>query len=293
MNLNDVAAITPGFVGADLANLVNEAALLAARQEKSTVEMTDFDEGVDRVTAGLEKKRRIMSDDEKQRIAYHEGGHALVALSLPNTDPVHKVSIIPRGVAALGYTMQRPEADRYLMTQSELESQIQVLLAGTVTEEIIFPDVSTGAQNDLQRASEIARCMVMDFGMSQMGRVNYRSQQRHSHLGNAGTDEYVRDHSEQTAREIDEEVNRIIQHALTNVRHILKSRRPALEAIAQRLMEIESIDGEELKRLVEECSTGPQVVPGTSVRTETPAHEDQLAEPVVDNQADQPLSKPR
>lgn len=293
VNLNDVAAITPGFVGADLANLVNEAALLAARLEKSTVEMTDFDEGVDRVTAGLEKKRRIMSDDEKQRIAYHEGGHALVALSLPNTDPVHKVSIIPRGVAALGYTMQRPEADRYLMTQSELESQIQVLLAGTVTEEIIFPDVSTGAQNDLQRASEIARCMVMDFGMSQMGRVNYRSQQRHSHLGNAGTDEYVRDHSEQTAREIDEEVNRIIQHALTNVRHILKSRRPALEAIAQRLMEIESIDGEELKRLVEECSTGPQVVPGTNIRTETPTHEDQQAEPAADNQADQPLSKPR
>ena len=291
--LNDVAAITPGFVGADLANLVNEAALLAARQEKSTVEMSDFDEGVERVTAGLEKKRRIMSEDEKQRIAYHESGHALVALSLPNTDPVHKVSIIPRGVAALGYTMQRPEADRYLMTQSELESQVQILLAGTITEEIIFPDVSTGAQNDLQRASEIARCMVMDFGMSKLGRVNYRSQQRHSHLSNAGADEYVRNHSEQTAREIDEEVNRIIQHAMTNVRHILKSRRPALEAIAQRLIEIESIDGKELKSLVEQSSLGPQVVPGTDARTEKPASEDQQTLTATDDQADQQLSKPR
>jgi cell division protease FtsH len=292
--LNDVAAITPGFVGADLANLVNEAALLAARLEKSTVEMSDFDEGVERVTAGLEKKRRIMSKEEKQRIAYHESGHALVALSLPNTDPVHKVSIIPRGVAALGYTMQRPEADRYLMTQSELESKVQVLLAGTITEEIIFPDVSTGAQNDLQRASEIARCMVMDFGMSQMGRVNYRSQQRPSHLSNVGADECTRDHSEQTAREIDEEVTRIINDAITNVRHILESRRPALEAIAQRLIEIESIDGEELKNLVEQCSTGPQVVPGTDARSEKPASpENQQDLASTAEQQGQQLSKPR
>ncbi|MFP6575692.1 MAG: ATP-dependent zinc metalloprotease FtsH [Pirellulaceae bacterium] len=292
--LNDVAAITPGFVGADLANLVNEAALLAARLEKSTVEMSDFDEGVERVTAGLEKKRRIMSKEEKQRIAYHESGHALVALSLPNTDPVHKVSIIPRGVAALGYTMQRPEADRYLMTQSELESKVQVLLAGTITEEIIFPDVSTGAQNDLQRASEIARCMVMDFGMSQMGRVNYRSQQRPSHLSNVGADEYTRGHSEQTAREIDEEVTRIINDAITNVRHILESRRPALEAIAQRLIEIESIDGEELKNLVEQCNTRPQVVPGTDARSEKPASpEDQQDLASTAEQQGQQLSKPR
>jgi len=156
VDLKEVAAITPGFVGADLANLVNEAALLAARGEKSSVGMREFNEGVERVTAGLEKKQRIMNEDEKLRVAYHESGHALVAYSLPNTDPVHKVSIIPRGLAALGYTMQRPEGDRFLMTQSELESRIQVLLAGTIAEEITFTDISTGAQNDLERATEIA-----------------------------------------------------------------------------------------------------------------------------------------
>ncbi|MFP6619694.1 MAG: ATP-dependent zinc metalloprotease FtsH [Pirellulaceae bacterium] len=267
--LQDVASITPGFAGADLANLVNEAALLAARQEKSTVEMSDFDEGVERVTAGLAKKRRVMNKDEKQRIAYHESGHALVALSLPNTDPVHKVSIIPRGMAALGYMMQRPEADRYLMTQSELESQIQILLAGTITEEIIFPDVSTGAQNDLQRATEIARCMVMEFGMSRLGRVNYRFQQRSAHMANVGGEDYSRTHSEQTAREIDEEVKRLIQDAMKRVHNILEVRRPALEAIAQRLIEIESINANELKTLIENHTTGPVVVPGTDVRTDS------------------------
>ena len=173
VDLKEVARITSGFVGADLANLVNEAALLAAREGKPAVTMDEFNEGVERVTAGLEKRQRVMHADEKQRVAYHESAHALVACSLPNTDPVHKVSIIPRGLAALGYTMQRPEGDRYLMTQSELESRIQVLLAGTVAEEMIFGDVSTGAQNDLERATEIARSMVMDFGMSRLGRVNY------------------------------------------------------------------------------------------------------------------------
>src|SRR4029453_9117332 len=170
--------ITPGFVGADLANLVNEAALLAARSEKQAVGMKEFNEGVERVTAGLEKKQRVMRDDEKLRVAYHEAGHALVAYSLPNTDPVHKVSIIPRGLAALGYTMYRPEQDRFLITQTELESRIQTLLAGTVAEEMIFDDVSSGAQNDLERATEIARGMVMDYGMSRLGRVNYRESNR-------------------------------------------------------------------------------------------------------------------
>src|SRR5690606_14896054 len=151
VDLKHVASITPGFVGADLANLVNEAALLAARRDKDAVSMTEFNEGVERVTAGLEKKQRVMNDDEKRRVAYHESGHALVAYVLPNTDPVHKVSIIPRGLAALGYTMQRPEGDRYLLTKSELESRIQVLLAGTLAEEIVFNDISSGAQNDLER----------------------------------------------------------------------------------------------------------------------------------------------
>jgi cell division protease FtsH len=263
VDLREVAAITPGFVGADLANLVNEAALLAARAEKQAVGMREFNEGVERVTAGLEKKQRIMNEDEKLRVAYHESGHALVAYSLPNTDPVHKVSIIPRGLAALGYTMQRPEGDRFLMTQSELESRIQVLLAGTIAEEITYTDISTGAQNDLERATEIARKMVMEFGMSRLGRVNYRETNRSPFLAMANGEESARHCSEQTMREIDQEVRRFIDEAIEKVRHILDMRRASLEALTKRLMEVESIDADELKRIVEENSPTPLVVPGT------------------------------
>ncbi len=270
VDLKEIASITPGFVGADLANLVNEAALLAARSGKNAVGKIEFHEGVERVTAGLEKKQRVMNEDEKLRVAYHESGHALVAFSLPNTDPVHKVSIIPRGVAALGYTMQRPEGDRFLMTQGELESRIQVLLAGTVTEEIIFEDISTGAQNDLERASEIARRMVMEFGMSRLGRVNYKDSQRSIFLASAGGDERPRSHSEQTAREIDVEVRRIIDEGIERVRNILQVRRAALEALSKRLMEIESIGAEELKQIIDAASSGPLVVPGTQPAGQRP-----------------------
>ncbi len=263
VDLADVAGITPGFVGADLANLVNEAALLSARHGKSTVGMDEFNEGVERVTAGLEKKQRIMNVDEKQRVAYHESGHALVAYSLPNTDPVHKVSIIPRGLAALGYTMQRPDGDRYLMTQSELESRIQVLLAGTMAEELIYEDISTGAQNDLERATGIARSMVMEYGMSRLGRVNYRESNRSPFLAAAGGDDGMRSHSERTAREIDEETKRIIDESLEKVRHILEVRREALVALTKLLIEVESVDASELKRIIDESSPGPVVVPGT------------------------------
>jgi cell division protease FtsH len=263
VDLKEVASITPGFVGADLANLVNEAALLAARGEKQAVGMREFNEGVERVTAGLEKKQRIMNEDEKLRVAYHESGHALVAYSLPNTDPVHKVSIIPRGLAALGYTMQRPEGDRFLMTQSELESRLQVLLAGTIAEEIIFTDISTGAQNDLERATDIARKMVMEFGMSRLGRVNYRESNRSPFLAAAGGEESTRQCSEATLREIDQEVRRFIEEAIEKVRHILEVRRSSLEAMTKKLMEVESIDSEELERIVTENSPGPLVVPGT------------------------------
>ncbi len=207
VDLKEVAAITPGFVGADLANLVNEAALLAARSERQAVGMKEFNEGVERVTAGLEKKQRIMNEDEKLRVAYHESGHALVAYSLPNTDPVHKVSIIPRGLAALGYTMQRPEGDRFLLTKGELESRIQVLLAGTIAEEIILHDISTGAQNDLERATSIARSMVMEYGMSRLGRVNFRESNRSAFLAIAGGEEGMRTCSEVTLREIDEDAD--------------------------------------------------------------------------------------
>jgi len=264
VDLAEVAGITPGFVGADLANLVNEAALLAARHDKTTVGMKEFNEGVERVTAGLEKKQRVMNEEEKQRVAYHEAGHALVAYSLPNTDPVHKVSIIPRGLAALGYTMQRPDGDRFLMTKSELESRIQVLLAGTMAEELIYRDISTGAQNDLERATDIARSMVMEYGMSRLGRVNYRESNRSPFLVTAGGDDMLRSHSERTAREIDEETKRILDESLEKVRHILEIRRKALVAITERLIEIESIDATELKQLIDENSPGPFVVPGTA-----------------------------
>ncbi len=263
VDLKYVASISSGFVGADLANLVNEAALLAARKEKSAVGMEEFNEGVERVTAGLEKKRRVMSVDEKQRVAYHESGHALVAYSLPNTDPVHKVSIIPRGIAALGYTMQRPDSDRYLMTQSELESQLQILLAGTLAEELIYKDISTGAQNDLERATDIARGMVMQFGMSRLGRVNYRESRSNPFLAGAAYEEAPRVYSEKTACEIDQEVKRIIDEAIERVRKILEARRAALEALTMRLIEIESVDATELRRIVEENSAGPLIVPGT------------------------------
>ncbi len=264
VKLKEVAGITPGFVGADLANLVNEAALLAARKNGNSVGMEEFNEGVERVTAGLEKKQRVMNDDEKVRVAYHESGHALVAYSLPNTDPVHKVSIIPRGFAALGYTLQRPEGDRYLMTQCELESRIQVCLAGTVAEEMIFDDISTGASNDLERSTDIARSMVMDYGMSRMGRVTFRDNQGSVFLAGGG-EERLHSHSEETSREIDREVKRIIDESLEKVREILHTRRAALIALAECLMEVESIEAQKLHEIINQHSPGPHVVPGTSI----------------------------
>lgn len=270
VQLKEIASITTGFVGADLANLVNEAALLAARTDKQAVSIHEFNEAVERVTAGLEKKKRVMNEDEKVRVAYHEAGHALVAYALPNTDPVHKVSIIPRGIAALGYTMQRPEGDRYLMTKSELESQIRVLLAGTLTEEMIFTDISTGAQNDLERATAIARGMVMEYGMSRMGRVNYRESNQSAFLASGGDSPSRRLHSEETAREIDQEVQRILNEALNQTSDILQQRRDALEAITKRLLEVEQIDGEVLMQLIEQYSPGPRVVPGTEKTANIP-----------------------
>ena len=273
VDLKQVASICSGFAGADLENLVNEAALLAARNDKAAVSLEEFNEAVERVTTGLEKKQRIMNEDEKQRVAYHESGHALVAYSLPNTDPVHKVSIVPRGMAALGYTIQRPEGDRYLLTQSELESRIQVLLAGTIAEEIIFKDISTGAQNDLERCTEIARSMVMQYGMSQLGRINYRESPSSPFLPGV-SEERLHVHSERTAREIDEEVQSIINSSIDLVKQILNSRRTALESLALELMEYESIDATALKRIIEENSHGPLIVPGTTDAVKRSASED-------------------
>jgi len=277
VELDQIASISPGFAGAELANLVNEAALLAARGGCATVQMQHFNEGVERVTAGLEKKQRIMNADEKKRVAYHEAGHALVAFSLPNTDPVHKVSIIPRGLAALGYTMQRPTDDRYLMTQSELESQLQILVAGTLAEEMIYQDISTGASNDLERATDIARGMVMQYGMSSLGRVNFKEDRSSAFLAGASAGSGMRRFSEDTAQKIDLEVKRIIDEAIERVRNTLVVRKQALEALTQRLIEVESVDSAELKQLMDENSPGPLLVPGTDVSYRKPTEESESA----------------
>jgi cell division protease FtsH len=263
VDLRHIASLTPGSVGADLANLVNEAALMAARNGKETVTMTEFDEAVERGAIGLERKSRIMHADEKQRVAYHEAGHALVACALPNTDPVHKISIIPRGVGALGYVLQRPEDDRHLHTQSELESRIKVALGGTMAEELIYREISNGASSDLDTASQIARRMVKEFGMSRLGRVFFREQNGTAFLSGAPGGALEREYSEQTAREIDLEVRKILHDATDEVRGILDARRPALEAVAQRLVEREVIDGTELRQLLEQHNPGLKLVPGT------------------------------
>ena len=254
IDLKEIASITSGFVGADLAALVNEAALLAARSGKSTVTMTEFTEGVERVTTGLQKKQRVIRPDEKRRIAVHECGHALVAYFTPHSDPVHKVSIIPRGLAALGYTLQRPEDDRYLMTRKELEARIQTFLAGTIAEEMEFDAVSTGAQNDLERATDLARAMVMDFGMSRLGRMSFRDNPRANFL-NAGMPQ-PRLHSEETAREIDQEIKSIIDKLFQQTKVFLDDKREILERLTERLLEKEIIENEELKEVIE---SEPQV----------------------------------
>jgi cell division protease FtsH len=263
VDLRRVAGLTPGTVGADLANLVNEAALMAARRNKDVVTMPEFEEAVERGAVGLERKSRIMHEDEKQRVAYHEAGHALVACALPNTHSVHKVSIIPRGVGALGYVLSRPEDDRYLMTQSELESHIKVALGGTVAEELVYREISNGASSDLEKASRLARSMVKEFGMSRLGRVYLREGRGPQFLAGSPFGEGDREYSEQTAREIDLEVHKIIDDATDEVRGILLSRRVALEAVARRLVEKEVIDGAELWELLEQHAPGPKLVPGT------------------------------
>ncbi len=248
LNLRHIAAMTPGFVGADLANLVNEAALLAARKGKSVVDRADFEQGVERIIAGPEKKQRVLRPDEQRRIAVHEAGHALVSLSLPGTDPVHKVSIIGRGNGMGGFTMYRPEDDRFLHTQSWLRNTIRSLLGGTVAEELLLGEISDGASSDLQRASQIARKMVTDFGMSSLGRVSYQSDGRSPFLPGGGASETC--WSPETAREIDLEVRRILDDALEAVRQILSQRRDTLEAISRALVERETLDASELQAIL-------------------------------------------
>ncbi|MFB3820060.1 MAG: ATP-dependent zinc metalloprotease FtsH [Candidatus Methylomirabilales bacterium] len=253
VDLGRVAARTPGFVGADLANLVNEAALLAARKGKSLVEMADFDEAADRIVAGLERKTRVMNPVEKETVAYHEAGHALVAESRPHVDKVSKISIIPRGIAALGYTMQLPTEDRYLLRKGELLDRIDVLLGGRVAEELVFGDISTGAQNDLQRATDMARLMVTQYGMSeQLGLATFE-EPRHTFLNvQAAVMPGQREYSERTAQAIDEEIRKILGAAHARVRETLGKRRPALEALAKLLLEKEVVDRQVLDELMKQ-----------------------------------------
>ncbi|QDU39281.1 ATP-dependent zinc metalloprotease FtsH 4 [Maioricimonas rarisocia] len=280
VDLGRLAKLTPGFVGADLANLVNEAALLAARKNKSAASMAEFEEGVERVIAGLEKSTRIIHEDEKQRVAYHECGHALVACSLPHTDPVHKISIIPRGMGALGYTLQRPEDDRHLVTQTELQNRICVLLGGISAEELVYNETSTGAQNDLERATDIARRMVTEFGMSpKLGRVNYQESRRSMFLGNTMTMAPEYTHSADTVREIDLEVKRIVDECMQTADDVLKTQRDALEAMTRELIEIEVMDADRLAKILDAHRTGPQIKPGTFVsRTGGEAPESQQSD---------------
>jgi cell division protease FtsH len=263
VDLKKIAARTPGFVGADLANLVNEAALLAARKNKDRVTPEDFDEAIDRVVAGLEKKKRVMNQNEKQIVAHHEAGHAIVAESVQFADPVHKISIIPRGIAALGYTQQQPTEDRYLMTRSELLDRVAVLLGGRVAEELVFGEISTGAQNDLQRATDIVRSMVTEYGMSEkLGIVTYERERRPMFLPDSFSP--TKTYSEAKAAEIDEEIARVLKEAHGRVRKILSEKRPVLDALAKLLLEKEIVQGEELRKLLGK-SEAPAALPPPAV----------------------------
>jgi cell division protease FtsH len=252
VELDKLAAMTPGFSGADLANLVNEAALLATRRGAEAVSMADFNEAIERMIAGLEKRNRVLNEQERRVVAHHELGHALVAMALPGTEPVHKISIIPRGVAALGYTLQRPTEDRFLMTRAELENKMAVLLGGRAAEEVMFDHLSTGAANDLAKVTEIARSMVMRYGMVRaLGHVAYE-EERPPFLGGPLPTGH-REYSEATAREIDIAVREIVDAVYARTLAILKRERGLLETWAKRLLEKETLveaELEELKRSI-------------------------------------------
>jgi len=250
VDLHVLAARTPGMAGADLANIINEAALLAARKGKDAVDMADLDEAIDRVIGGLERKSRVLSEKERDIVAHHEIGHALVASSLPQADPVHKVTIIPRGVGALGATYQLPLEDRYLLTQSELEDRIAVLLGGRAAEEVVYGEISTGAHNDLDRATEMARLMVMRYGMSEtLGPMTFGGGQQALFLKGAGITQ-EREYSDETARAIDSETRAIIDKIYDRVRGLITDRKPVLLAAARELKAKETLEGDRLRRLL-------------------------------------------
>jgi cell division protease FtsH len=248
VDLEKIAALTPGFSGADLANLVNEAALLATRRGAEAVSLEDFNQAIERLVAGLEKKNRVLNETERRVVAHHEMGHAMVAMALPGTDPVHKISIIPRGVGALGYTLQRPTEDRFLMTRDELENKMAVLLGGRAAEDVMFGHLSTGAANDLAKVTEIARSMVMRYAMvPSLGPVAYE-EERAPFLGGALPQGH-REYSEETAREIDIAVRGIVDAVYDKTKGILARERALLERWAQKLLDKETLVEDELGEL--------------------------------------------
>jgi cell division protease FtsH len=248
-NLNTIAKRTPGFSGADLANVINEAALLAARRDKKFVEMEELEESLERVIAGPERKSRVISDEEKSIVAYHESGHTLVAAILPNTDPVHKVSIIARGAAALGYTLQLPTEDKYLTKESEILDTLCVLLAGRAAEEIVFNELSTGASNDLERITKLARSYVCKFGMSKtLGPQTFGRQQENVFLGHDLVQE--KEFSEKTAIEIDSEVSRIIKESYAKAKSLIEENRDKLDLLAKKLEEDEVLEADQILELL-------------------------------------------
>lgn len=261
VDLHAIATRTPGFAGADLANLVNEAALLAARARRETVSQADFAEAIERVVAGLEKKSRVLNEKEKKIVAYHEVGHALVGTLMPGSGKVEKISIVPRGMAALGYTLQLPTEDRFLMSEEELRAQIATLLGGRSAEEIVFGSITTGAANDLQRATDLAERMVTTYGMSKiLGPLAYEKGQQNNFLGD-GMMNPRRMVSDDTAKAIDEEVKEIVETAHQQALAILSENRELLEAIAQQILDVEVIEGEALHNLLNQVRPPAQKVP--------------------------------
>jgi cell division protease FtsH len=259
VDLRLIATRTPGFAGADLANLVNEAALLAARRHSTVVEQEDFSEAIERVVAGLEKKSRVLNDKEKTIVAYHEVGHALVGTLMPGTDEVEKISIVPRGMAALGYTLQLPTEDRFLRDEAELKGQIATLLGGRSAEELIFGSITTGAANDLQRATDLAEQMVTTYGMSKvLGPLAYDRSQRNTFL-DGGMPNARRPISEETAKAIDDEVKSLVEAGHQRALDILQQNRDLLESLAQQLLEAEVIEGAPLRQQLKQVQA-PQVV---------------------------------
>jgi cell division protease FtsH len=252
VDLSVIAQRTPGFVGADLANLVNEAALLAARRRKSQVEMSDFEEAIDRVIAGLRKKNRLINAKEREIVAVHESGHALVAAFTEGADKVHKISIIPRGIGALGHTQQLPTDDRYLMTRKELEARVDVLFGGRAAEQIVFDEISTGAQNDLDRATDIVRSMVIEYGMSDvLGPMTFPRRRGPAFLGDhAGLVPDQREYSEATAQALDTEVKRLLEERLAHVKTLLIEKRALLDRVSKALLEKETLEAAEFEALV-------------------------------------------